>query len=119
MTAYMHYLPWIVLAVSLLVLAYACRVLIEDVKGGFDVTMGGANLFSTTWLLGAVGAATGLAQLPGIAWGWGVAVFVAIYALKGAAYCIITALYLGADAPPPAKDGFREFMRKTGRKDGA
>ena len=119
MTPSIPYLPWIVLSVSTLFLLYACCVLIEDAKGGYDITMGGANLFSSAWLAGAAGAAVGLTLLLDITWWWGIAAFVAIYLLKSVVYWIITALFLGAEAPPPPKGGFKEFIRKTERKDKA
>lgn len=113
------YLPWIVLLVSILFLLYACRALIEDAKGGYDITMGESMLFSTAWFTGAAGAATGLTLLLEFAWWWGIAAFVAIYLLQGAVRWIITTLYLGTEAPPPPKNGFKDFIRKTERKDDA
>lgn len=106
------YLPWLLLAAAPLFFAHAWSVLSADARGGYDVTMGGAGLFSGQWLLGSVAAAVGTALLPGTAWYWGVGLFVLLFLLKGIAYRVIVATNLGRDAPPPRRGGFKEFVRR-------
>ncbi|MBI4204253.1 MAG: hypothetical protein HY527_04435 [Betaproteobacteria bacterium] len=113
----MAYFPWIVLLISMALFLYACRMLAEDAKSGYDVTMGGAMFFSHLWFAGAAAGAVGLTMLFALAWWWGIAIFLALYLAKNAAYRIIVALYLGSAAPPLPKDGFKEFIRRTEGKD--
>lgn len=113
----MPYLPWLILLIAVALFAYACRVLAADAKSGYDVTMGGQMYFSHLWLFGAVAGAAALTMLFALAWWWGIAIFIALYLVKSAAYRVIVALYLGAAAPPLPKDGFKEFIRRTEGKD--
>lgn len=115
----MTYLPWIVLLISIALFLYACRVLAADVRAAYDVSMGGAMFFSHLWMAGAAAGGAGLTMLFAIAWWWGIAIFIALYLLNRAAYRVIVAFYLGTAAPPPPKDGFKEFIRKTEGKDKA
>lgn len=112
-------LAWALPLVALGFFAHACRALALDARAGYDVGMGAAGLFSGEWLLGSLAGAWGLTLLLGVAWYWGVAMFVALYALKSAAYPLIVAMNLGKDAPPPPKDGFKDFLRRAGEIDAA
>ena len=106
-------LAWSLPLVGLGFLAHACRSLALDARAGYDVGMGAAGLFSGEWLVGSLAGAWGLTLLLGIEWYWGVAMFVALYALKGVAYRLIVAMNLGKDAPPTPKSGFKDFMRRA------
>jgi hypothetical protein len=111
------YLPWLLLAASSLGFVLAWRTLAADAREGLYVTMGGQMMYSHTWYLSAFLGAAGLATLPGVAWWWGLVLFVALVVLQWPVSRVVIALNLGRDAPPPPKDGFREFIRKTQKKD--
>jgi hypothetical protein len=109
----MHLLPWALLAVGAGLLVYACRVLADDARGGYDVTMGGAGLYSGSWLVGSALAAAAVTMLTTATWWLGLGLFVVIYVAKSPVYRVIVARFLGRNAPPLPRNGFKEFMRKT------
>lgn len=94
-------LPWIALFLGFALLMQACRGLATDAQGGFEVTMGGAMLFSQLWLVGAAASAWGITALLGVSWWVGFVVFAAFFVLKGIAYRIIVAIFLGRSLPAP------------------
>lgn len=106
----------LLLAAALAGFAFAYRMLANDAREGTYVTMGGQMLFSHTWFLSAALGAVALARLTGIAWWWGVGLFVVLVILMWPVRWMIVTMHLGRDAPPP-RDGLREFLRKTGNRD--
>lgn len=106
-------LPWLLLVLALVLLARAWRVLVQDARAGYDISMGAAGLFSGLWLLGSVSGAVALVWLCRLAPGWGLAIAVALHGASGLAYRWIVARHLGREAPPLPRPGFREFQRRT------
>ncbi len=107
----------LLLVAALAGFAHACRMLANDAREGTYVTMGGQMLFSHIWFLSAALGAVAMARLAGIAWWQGVGLFVALVVLMWPVRWMIVTMYLGRDAPPPPKDGLREFLRKTAHHD--
>lgn len=112
------YIPLILFAFSACGFAYSCRALANDARDGVYVTMGGEMLYSHTWVLSSFLGAAGVAMLPDIAWWWSLVALVALMVPMWPVARIITALYLGTEAPPPPQGGFRKFIRKTEKKGG-
>lgn len=106
-------LAWSLPLVALGFFAHAGRTLAVDARAGYDVGMGAAGQFSGEWLIGSAAGAWGLTLALGVEWYWGVALFVALYALKSVAYRLIVSMNLGKEAPPPPKDGFKDFLRRA------
>ena len=108
------YLPWIVLLASVALLAHACRVLAADAREGYEVTMGGAMLYSHVWTLGAAACTYGATSLLGLPWWAGVIVFVALFLVKSVVYRIIVVLFLGTALPDvPKPGGFKAFIERS------
>jgi hypothetical protein len=108
------YLPWIVLLAGVALLAHACRVLAADAREGYEVTMGGAMLFSHVWVFGAAACAWSVTTLLEQPWWTGVIALVMLFLLKSVVYRIIVALFLGTalpDAPKPG--GFKAFIERS------
>src|SRR5690606_31150702 len=111
-------LPWLGLVAGIALLAWACRLLAADAREGFEVSMGGAMLFSSLWLLGAAACAWSGVVLSGLPWWAGLLAFVALYLLKSAAYRIIVALFLGTAMPEaPKQGGFADFVKRSESRD--
>lgn len=111
-------LPWLGLVLGIALLAWACRLLAADAREGFEVSMGGAMLFSNVWLLGAAACAWSAVALSGLPWWAGLLAFVVLYALKSVAYRIIVALFLGTAMPEtPKQGGFADFAKRTENRD--
>jgi hypothetical protein len=108
-------LPWMVLLLGCALLARACRGLAADARGGFEISMGGAMLFSQRWLFGAAACAWGITALLGLPWWAGLLVFAALVVLKSGAYRIVHALFLGRSlpAPTPKSGGFSAFVERS------
>ncbi|MGA0025504.1 MAG: hypothetical protein ACO3F9_12785 [Burkholderiales bacterium] len=98
-------LPWLALVAGISLIAWACRLLAADARGGFEVTMGGAMLYSHVWTLGAAACAWGFTALLAQPWWAGLLLFVALFLVKSAAYRIIVALFLGTKMPETPKQG--------------
>lgn len=103
----------ILLLISIALFAYAWHVLSADAREGYDISMGGAMYFSGIWLLASIAASFACVNLLGAAWWWGIVLCAGLLLVKSVIYRIIVALYLGIDAPPLPKTGFKEFIRKT------
>lgn len=107
-------LPWLALVAGLALLAWACRLLALDAREGFEVTMGGAMLFSQVWMLGATSSAYGVVSLLNWPWWTGIIAFVALMMLKSFVCRIIVALFLGtAMKSTPKQGGFEEFSKRS------
>jgi hypothetical protein len=112
------FLPWLALLAGIALFAHACRVLAADAREGFEVTMGGAMLFSHVWLLGAAACAYGATSLLGLPWWAGVIAFVALFLVKSVVYRVIVALFLGTKMPEaPKQGGFGAFVKRTENRD--
>lgn len=109
----MPILHWLALLGGLALLVHACRLLAADAREGFEVTMGGAMLFSHVWTLGAALCAWSATMLLDQPWWKGLLLFAALFLLKSVAYRIIVALYLGRELPPPKTGGFKDFVRRS------
>jgi len=109
-------LPWLALVAGVALLAYACRLLAADAKGGFEVSMGGAMFFSGVWMFGSAALAWSGTALLALPWWAGLIAFVALMLLKSLIYRVIVALYLGSAMPPPQSGGFGEFVKRTEKK---
>jgi len=109
-------LPWLALVAGVTLLAYACRLLAADARGGFEVSMGGAMFFSGVWMFGSAATAWGGTQLLNWPWWAGVIAFVVLMLLKSLAYRVIVALFLGTSMPPPKSGGFGEFVKRSEMK---
>ena len=108
------YLPWLALLAGIALLAHACRVLAADAREGYEVTMGGAMLYSHVWTLGAAACTYGATSLLGLPWWAGVIVFVALFLVKSVVYRVIVSLYLGTALPDtPKSGGFNAFIERT------
>ncbi len=110
--------PALAIAGALLVI-YACRVLVADAKSGPYVTMGGEMYFAQLWGLASLAGIAGLVMLSGASWWFYVPGVVVFYLISFPLRTFLTAVYLGREAPPPPKDGFKEFIRRTEGKSGA
>lgn len=107
-------LPWLALVAGLALLAWACRLLAADARGGYEVTMGGAMLYSHVWTLGAAACAWGVTVLLDQPWWSGVILFIALFLVKSVVYRIIVALFLGTKMPEaPKQGGFSAFIERS------
>lgn len=112
------YLPWPALLAGIALFAHACRVLAADAREGFEVTMGGAMLFSHVWVLGAAACAWSITALLDLPWWAGVIAFVVLFLVKSAVYRIIVALFIGTKMPEtPKQGGFGAFIKRTENRD--
>lgn len=108
------YLPWLALLAGIALCAHACRLLAADAREGYEVTMGGAMLYSHVWTLGAAACAWGVTALLAQPWWAGVILFVALFLVKSAVYRIIVALFLGTRLPEtPKQGGFSAFSERA------
>lgn len=107
----------IALVAGILVLAYACRMLMADARGGFEITMGGAMWFSQLWTLGAAACAWGISVLAGWPWWAGVLLFAGLFLVKSAVYRVIAVLFVGRSLPAPKSGGFSEFVKRSEHRD--
>jgi hypothetical protein len=105
----MDWLAWGSLAAGLLFLGSACRAAAQSPYAD----MGGQMFFSGQWLLGsiAIAAATGLL----VVWWAGLLAGIAVFALRWPAYRLCEGWL--AEPLPPAKDGFKEFIKRTEKND--
>ena len=110
---------WGLLAVSLVLLAYACRVLALDAREGPYVTMGGQMYYAQLWALGAL-AGAGAAALLGHAWWWFPIVLVPVFLLRGPMAVLIVGIFLGTGVKQVAEKqpqgGFAQMSQKADDK---
>jgi len=112
------YLPWLALLAGIALLAHACRVLAADAREGYEVTMGGAMLYSQVWTLGAAACAWSITALLNLPWWTGVVAFVVLFLVKSAVYLVIVALFLGTKMPEaPKQNGFGAFIKRMENRD--
>lgn len=98
---------------SLVFLVNACRVLAADARSGAYVTMGGEMYFAQLWASGSLCGAAAAILLLEASWLWFAPGVVVLYVLSFPGRRIVVFFNLGRDAPPPPKEGFREFIRRT------
>jgi hypothetical protein len=103
------WLAWGLLAAGLLFLGAACRAAAQTPYA----EMGSQMTFSAYWLLGSAAAGCSAAFL--VAWWAGLGAAIAVFALRWPLYRLFEGRW-AAPAPPP-KEGFKEFIRRTGKTD--
>ena len=89
------------LIISLLLYLYACKVLIDDARGGYSLTMGGEGYFSQLWIFASVLGVSGAVRLWHFSWWLFVPVVIVLYVLSFPVRRGIKAVFLGMDTSTP------------------
>ena len=63
-----HVLNTIILIIALLLYLYACRIIIDDARHNYSITMGAEMYFSQLWVIASVLAACGAIRLLHLSW---------------------------------------------------
>ena len=85
------------LAGALLLYLYACKILYDDARQGFYITMGGEMYFSQIWTFAAIFTAVGLIRLFDLN-GWlAVPAIIVLYLISIPVRRLVKFLFLGAD----------------------
>ena len=101
---------------ALVLVIYACRLLISDARQGFEISMGAEMFYSNLWTLAGIVAGAALMLGFGMGWLMLVACVVLFFVLARPVRRVIKALYLGIDMPveePGSPSGFAAMSRKA------
>ena len=82
---------------ALILYLYACKILIDDARAGFYVTMGGEMYFSQIWTFAAILTAVGVVRLFTINGWFGIPIVIICYIISIPVRRAIKFLFLGLD----------------------
>ena len=106
----------ILLLLALVVALYACKILIDDARQGYSLTMGAEMYFSQLWLVASVLCCTGIVRFFGFPWWLAVPGVIALYFLSFPVRRLISHLFLGWDYVAPKTQGYKAFEQKIREK---
>lgn len=105
-----------ILIAALLLFIYACKILIEDARQGYSITMGAEMYFSQIWTIASLLTVIGGIRLFALSWWLSIPGIVLLYCLSLPLRRAISNIFLGLDYQAPKKQGFKEF-EKSIKKD--
>ena len=113
-----HVLNTIILIIALLLYLYACRIIIDDARHNYSITMGAEMLFSHLWFLAGLLAVIGVIRLLQLSWWLFLPAVVILYLVSFPVRSWIDVLFRGRDLDPVKPAGFKAFEQKLKDRDG-
>ena len=87
------------LILALIIYLYACKILIEDARHNYSLTMGAEMYFSQLWVIASVLAACGAIRLLHLSWWLLPPAVILLYLPSLPLRRVIARLFLGMDYP--------------------